>query len=89
MAEYRLDGGSAAAALGWSGQVGSTISGQDNAVEVTMGGVFEGAGSEVYTFRPNMDGTIGTTAGLVVDVLDSTGQPVASLDVGSSSVPGR
>jgi flagellar hook-associated protein 1 FlgK len=86
--EYRLDGGNAATALGWTGQIGSTISGHDNAVGVTLGGVYEGAGSELYTFRPNMDGTVGTTAGLVVDVLDSTGQLVASLDVGSSYQPG-
>lgn len=85
---FTLDGGDVATALGWSGLVGSTISGQDNAVDVAISGAYSGSGNDVFTFIANQDGTIGTTDGLVVDVYDSAGALVASLDVGQGYQPG-
>jgi flagellar hook-associated protein 1 FlgK len=85
---FVLDGGAAATAFGWSGLVGATISGHDDGVEVEISGSYAGASDEVFTFRPNMDGTIGTTDGLTVDVLDSAGRLVATLDVGPGYQPG-
>ncbi len=87
-AEYRLDGGTATATLGWNGFVGSTIAGQDNSVDVKVGGAYIGSADDVFTFRPNMDGTIGTTDGLTVDVFDSSGQLITTLDVGDGYQPG-
>lgn len=86
--EFRLDGGTAAGAVGWSALVGSTVAGSDNSVDVRVSGAYTGSADDVYTFRPNMDGTIGTTPGLMVDVLDAAGRTVASLDVGAGYVPG-
>lgn len=86
--EFRLDGGTAAGALGWGALAGSTITGHDNAVDVHVSGAYTGSADDVYTFRPSMDGTVGTTPGLTVDVLDSAGRVVASLDVGAGYVPG-
>ena len=87
-AELRLDGGSAAAALGWSGVVGATVTGHDNATDVRLSGAFEGGADQVVTFRPTGDGTIGTTPGLQVEVLDAQGLVIATLDVGEGYVPG-
>ncbi|MEW6073607.1 MAG: flagellar hook-associated protein FlgK [Planctomycetota bacterium] len=87
-AEFQLAGGTAAGALGWDSFVGTTISGHDNAVDVEIGGVYTGDSGDVYTFRPRTDGTIGTTEGLLVDVLDATGQRIATLDVGAGYEPG-
>jgi len=87
-AALTLTGGSAVAALGWTGDVGRLINGSDNAVGVQVSGTYTGQADETFTFRPNMDGTIGTTAELMVDVFDSNGQLVASLDVGENYQPG-
>ena len=87
-ASFTIDGGAAADNLGWTGLVGVAIDGQDNAVDVRLGGVFQGDADTTYTFRPNMDGVIGTTAGLTVEVLNEKGELVAELDVGPGYVPG-
>jgi flagellar hook-associated protein 1 FlgK len=87
-ATFDVDGGSVLDELGWSAFAGTTISGHDNAVDVTVGGAYQGDQSDAYTFVPNMDGTIGTTPGLVIDVFDKGGNLVASLDVGEGYVPG-
>lgn len=87
-ATLTLTGGTATAALGWSGLVGSPISGQANAVDVRLFGVHTGASDARYTFVPTQDGTIGTTAGLAVEVFDRAGNLVTTLDVGAGYVPG-
>ncbi len=85
---FTLDGGSAVAALGWNAFVGTGIQGQANAVDARLSGSYDGAQDERFVFRPTGDGTIGTTDGLQVEVFDSSGTLVATLDVGSGYVPG-
>ena len=85
---FTLTGGTAVSALGWSGFVGASIQGQANAVDVRLAGAYTGASDERFTFRPTGDGTIGTTAGLAVEVFDRAGNLVSTLDVGAGYVPG-
>ncbi len=85
---FDLTGGTSLAALGWSALSGSTISGHDTSVDVSITGSYTGKNNDVYTFRPVGDGTVGTTPGLSVDVFDSAGQRVATLDIGDTYVPG-
>jgi len=83
---FSVNGGTALGAFGWS--AGTTATGQDNAVGATLSGVYTGSTNTSYTLVPSMDGEIGTTPGLTMDVLDATGLRVASLDVGSGYQPG-
>ena len=83
---FQLAGGSALTALGWS--AGTTVSGSDQAVAPHITGSYTGAANARWTFRPNMDGTIGTTQGLRIDVFDEGGQLVGQLDVGPGYTPG-
>lgn len=85
-ASFQIDGGSALGALGWS--AGQSASGQANSVDVAVSGVYTGAQNDEYTFVPTMDGTVGTTTGLLVQVFDSQGTQIATLDVGAGYVPG-
>ena len=87
-ASFTVDGGPAAAALGWSAQVGTPITGSDDAALVTIGGNYTGTGDDVFTFTPTGDGVIGTTDGLAVEVRDADGSLVATLDVGVGYTPG-
>jgi len=84
---FTVAGGSALGALGWT--AGTTVTGQDTAVDVTVSGEYTGAENGTLTFRPNMDGTIGTTPGLKVLVFDDGGNQVAELDVGPGYSPGQ
>jgi flagellar hook-associated protein 1 len=83
-----VTGGSAVGALGLTGAVGQTVTGALDSVDVVIGGSYNGDSDEVYTLRPTGEGSIGTTPGLVVEVLDSSGQVVGSLEVGEGYVPG-
>jgi len=83
---FDVVGGMGATALGWS--PGTTVTGQDRAVEVRLHGSYTGTSNERFTFRANMDGDIGSTPGLLVDVLDANGTLVTSLDVGPGYLPG-
>ncbi len=85
---FRLDGGTAVATMGLGFAVGTTTTGQDNTVDVEIQGLYTGAGDEVFTFRPNMDGTIGTTPGLAIDVFDASGERISTLEVGVGYQPG-
>ena len=76
------------AALGWTGAVGTLVTGHANAAEPVVSGAYTGDADDRFVFRPAMDGTIGTTPGLTVEVFDQGGQFVASLDVGEGYVPG-
>jgi flagellar hook-associated protein FlgK len=87
-ASLTVAGGSAVGALGLSGQVGAVVSGSATGVEVEISGAYTGDQNGKWTFRPNMDGAIGTTSGLQVDVLDSSGATIATLDVGAGYQPG-
>ena len=87
-ANFGVDGGTVLSALGLAGFVGSTITGQDNSIDVEVGGTYTGEETDLYTFQPNMDGVVGTTPGMMVDVTDSDGNLVASLDVGPGYTPG-
>ena len=83
---FTVNSGSALASLGWT--AGTVVTGQDNAVSATLSGVYAGATNERYTLVPSGDGEIGTTAGLTIDVFDSSGLRITSLDVGSDYQPG-
>jgi flagellar hook-associated protein 1 len=85
-ASFTVTGGTALGALGWS--PATTASGQAHAVAVSITGRYTGTTNERYTFVPSIDGTVGTTPNLTVQVLDSTGRQVASLDVGANYQPG-
>jgi flagellar hook-associated protein FlgK len=85
-ASVTVGGGTSLAAFGWS--AAQVATGQDNPVEVAASGKYTGTRNEEFTFVPNMDGTIGTTAGLEIAVYDSSGAQVATLDVGDDYEPG-
>jgi len=62
---------------------GATATGSDTAVNVQIHGDYTGTENQAYTFRPTIDGQIGTTPGLLVEVYNSAGQLVTTLDVGA------
>ena len=84
---FDVAGGSALAALGW--MPGTTVTGQSSAVDAAVSGTYTGSKNGSLTFRPSMDGTIGTTPGLKVQVFDEQGVQVAELDVGPGYTPGE
>lgn len=84
--QFQLAGGSAVAAFGWS--AGTTVTGTDYSVAPSISGTFSGSSNDRWSFRPNMDGTIGTTPGLVIEVYNSAGTKIADLDVGPGYTPG-
>ena len=83
---FQVQGGSALGAFGWT--AGQTVVGSDQPTTVTLSGSYQGAKDEQFTFQASGDGTIGNTAGLTVDVFDSSGKLVTSLDVGAGYRPG-
>jgi flagellar hook-associated protein FlgK len=83
-----LTGGSAVAALGLGGAVGQTIAGSLDAVDVQVSGNYTGTADQTFSFVAQGEGTIGTTPGLAIDVVDANGDVVATLDVGEGYVPG-
>jgi flagellar hook-associated protein 1 FlgK len=55
----------------------------------TLTGAYTGLANDTYSFQvQGAGGTVGTTAGLAVQVLNSANQVVANLDVGSDYTPG-
>ena len=87
-ASFTLNGGTAIGALGWNGVLDAAVTGQDNGVDVRISGNYAGEADERFVFRPLSDGTVGTTDGLQVEVLDRAGNHVTTLDVGAGYVPG-
>lgn len=83
---FTVAGGSVLSELGWT--AGQVVQGSDNAVDVEVSGDYSGSANSTYSFRPTIDGTIGTTDGLQIEVLDQDGGHVATLDVGAGYVPG-
>lgn len=83
-----VTGGSAVGALGLTGQVGTPVPGSDSPVDVEISGGYTGDDNARWTFQPNMDGVVGTTPGLKIDVLDGSGAKIATLDVGAGYQPG-
>jgi flagellar hook-associated protein 1 FlgK len=79
--------GSPLAALGLP--AGVTRNGQADAVDVQVAGRYQGSANGQLVFVPTGDGQIGVTPGLKVDVLDSDGKKVATLDVGREYSPGK
>lgn len=86
IATFDMDGGTGAAALGWT--AGTTLVGSNTSVSPTLSGSFTGDANDLYTFVPLGDGTIGTTPGLQVGVYDANGNLVSTLDVGEGYQPG-
>lgn len=83
---FTVTSGTALNALGWT--PGALVTGKDNAVGATLSGAYVGSTNQRYTLVPSGDGEIGTTPGLTIDVLDSSGLRVGSLDVGAGYQPG-
>ena len=83
---FTVTGGAASGLLGWA--AGSTVQGQNLGVDPVVSGQYTGNANNAWTFRPNGDGTIGTTPGLKIDVFDQSGARIAQLDVGSNYQPG-
>ena len=83
---FSVTGGSALGALGWT--AGTTLTGADTGSSVTVTGSYGGSENEELVFVPRGDGDVGTTPGLLVDVFDSAGELVTTLDVGDSYLPG-
>ena len=83
---FTLQGGTAAGAFGWS--AGQIVNGSDVAATPTISGAYSGSANGALVFRPNIDGTIGTTAGLVVEVFDANGNKLTDLQVGTGYQPG-
>lgn len=83
---FTVAGGTALAGLGWS--AGTTVSGHDQSVQVSIAGSYTGADNRELYFQPTSDGTVGTTPGLEVEVLDANGVPIATLSVGAGYSPG-
>jgi len=84
-ASFDVLGGSALGALGL--QPG-TVSGSERAVAIEVTGTWTGDANDAYTFTPTMDGVVGTTQGLAVEVRDASGALVATLDIGQGYTPG-
>ena len=55
----------------------------------SVSGIYSGQSNDVYTFTALGTGTIGTTPGLQVEVKNSIGTVVATLDVGDTYTPGN
>jgi len=55
----------------------------------SVSGVYSGQSNDTYTFKALGSGTIGTTSGLQVEVKNSSGTVVATLDVGSTYTAGN
>jgi len=85
-ASFAVTGGTGLGGLGLGAAVAG---GSTTAVDVQVTGSYSGDANERWTFRPSGDGEIGTTPGLTVDVLDTSGQVVAQLDVGPGYTPGN
>ncbi|KXK27719.1 MAG: flagellar hook-associated protein FlgK [Candidatus Brocadia sinica] len=56
---------------------------------VSVSGIYSGQSNDVYTFTALGTGTIGSTAGLQIEVKNSSGAVIATLDVGSDYTPGN
>ncbi|MBM2833486.1 MAG: flgK, partial [Candidatus Brocadiaceae bacterium] len=55
----------------------------------SVSGIYSGQSNDTYTFKALGSGTIGTTSGLQVEVKNSSGTVVATLDVGSTYTAGN
>ena len=84
-----LTGGSALTDLGLDALAGVPVTGSDLASEVSVTGEYTGDESDSFLFQVVGDGTVGTTPGLAVEVYDSSGGLVATLDVGEGYTPGE
>ncbi len=87
-ADFEVTGGNTLATFGWTGLQGTTVEGHSTSVEPRITGSYTGTGEDTFTFRPTMDGTIGTTIGLGVDVFNAEGDLVSSISLGPDYVPG-
>jgi flagellar hook-associated protein 2 len=68
---------------------GAANTGTSAATSNAGAGNYTGAGNQTYTFKVvGSGGTVGTTSGLSVKVLDSSNNVVTTLDVGSDYTPG-
>lgn len=85
-ASFSVTGGSLATELGFA--LGA-VNGQDLGVEVEFSGSYSGSENERWELTAVNNGTIGTTAGLQVEVHDENGELVTTLEVGADYQPGE
>lgn len=83
---FTVDGGTALSTLGWTAN--TTVTGDDVGATPHISGKYTGSTNGELVFRPNMDGEIGTTPGLLVGVYDGNGNHLTDLDVGPGYHPG-
>lgn len=55
----------------------------------SISGIYSGQSNDVYTFTALGTGTIGSTGGLQIEVKNSSGTVIATLDAGSDYTPGN
>lgn len=85
---FELTGGTATGALGFDGLIGVAAEPNSEAGDVKLFGSYQGSEDQSFLFVPTSTGTVGSTAGLQVDVFDAKGDKIATLDVGEDYVPG-
>jgi flagellar hook-associated protein 1 FlgK len=83
---FDVSSGSALSTFGWT--AGLTVTGHDTSVSVSVAGNYTDTENRSFRFVANMDGTVGTTQGLTLDVIDDRGNTVGTLDVGEDYEPG-
>lgn len=85
---FEVTGGTAAESLGFDSLVGVAAEPNAEAGDVKLFGSYQGSEDQHFLFVPTSTGTVGSTAGLQVDVFDAKGDKIATLDVGEDYVPG-
>lgn len=85
--ELTLANVGAGTVLGALGLSTATATGRDHALAIRVEGTYTGSANEQFTFVPESDGIVGQTPDLRVRVLDSAGNLVTTLNVGSGYEP--
>jgi flagellar hook-associated protein FlgK len=79
------------ATVGSSGSLqlngGNVVTGVDQPVQVKVAGAYKGSVDQTFLLTPNMDGVIGQTPGLKIEIRQNDGTLLGSLDVGLGYTP--
>jgi flagellar hook-associated protein 1 FlgK len=87
-AQLQLSNIGPSTALAAMGMSTATATGQATGVAVHAEGTWNGTGNDQFVFVPTIDGTVGVTPNLRVQVMDRAGNQVATVDVGAGYTPG-
>jgi flagellar hook-associated protein 1 len=85
---FSLNSGTAAQTLGFAGVLGQANTGTDLAAAIAVSGAYTGSESKSLKFEVSGSGTVGTTAGLALEVYDDAGALVSTLNIGAGYQPG-